>query len=122
MIAGGVATSDWWLMSRPNIKTAEQLRGGSVATAVFGGTSDSFARIALKRLGLTPVKDVAILQIGGLAERLSSLETGRVHAAMLATPDVFIAQKKGFLRSSACDPALPNHVSCNYPQIHSGKS
>jgi ABC-type nitrate/sulfonate/bicarbonate transport system substrate-binding protein len=63
---------------------------------VFGGTSDSFARIALKRLGLNPVRDVAILQIGGLAERLSSLENGRVHAAMLATPDVFIAQKKGF--------------------------
>jgi hypothetical protein len=56
MIARRVATSDWWLMS-PNIKTAEQLRGGSVATAVFGGTSDSFARIALKRLGLTPVKE-----------------------------------------------------------------
>ena len=96
MIAGGIATSDWWLMSRPNIKTAEQLKGGSLAIAVFGGTSDSFARIALKRLGLAPVKDVAILQIGGLAERLSSLENGRVHAAMLATPDVFIAQKKGF--------------------------
>ena len=96
MIAGGTATSDWWLISRPNIKTAEQLKGGSLAVAVFGGTSDSFARIALKRLGLNPVRDVAILQIGGLAERLSSLENGRVHAAMLATPDVFIAQKKGF--------------------------
>jgi NitT/TauT family transport system substrate-binding protein len=96
MIAGGVATSDWWLMSRPNIKTAEQLKGGSVAVAVYGGTSDSLARIALKRLGLTPIKDVAILQVGGLAERLSSLENGRVHAAMLAAPDVFIAQKKGF--------------------------
>ncbi len=96
MIAGGTATSDWWLMSRPNIKTAEQLKGGSLAVAVFGGTSDSFARIALRRLGLNPVRDVAILQIGGLAERLSSLENGRVHAAMLATPDVFIAQKKGF--------------------------
>ena len=42
------------------------------------------------------MKDVAILQIGGLAERLTSLETGRVHAAMLATLDVFIAQKRGF--------------------------
>jgi NitT/TauT family transport system substrate-binding protein len=96
IIAGGVATSDWWLMSRPNIKTAEQLKGGSLAIAVFGGTSDSFARIALKKLGLNPVRDVAILQIGGLAERLSSLENGRVTAAMLATPEVFIAQKKGF--------------------------
>jgi NitT/TauT family transport system substrate-binding protein len=96
MIAGGNATSDQWLMSRPEIKTAEQLKGGSVAIAVFGGTSDSLARIALKRLGLTPVKDVAILQIGGVPERLSALERGKVQAAMLSTPDVFIAQKNGF--------------------------
>jgi NitT/TauT family transport system substrate-binding protein len=96
MVAGGIATSDWWLMSRPEIKSAEQLKGGSVAIAVFGGTSDSFARVALKRLGLTPVKDVAILQIGGLPERLSALEKGRVQAAMLAAPDSFIAEKKGF--------------------------
>jgi NitT/TauT family transport system substrate-binding protein len=96
MIAGGIATADQWLMSRPEIKTAEQLKGGSVAIAVFGGTSDSFARIALKRLGLTAVKDVAILQIGGVPERLSALEKGKVQAAMLSTPDVFIAQKKGY--------------------------
>jgi ABC-type nitrate/sulfonate/bicarbonate transport system substrate-binding protein len=96
MIAGGNATSDQWLMSRPDIKTAEQLKGGSVAIAVFGGTSDSLARIALKRLGLAPVKDVAILQIGGVPERLSALERGKVQAAMLSMPDVFIAQKNGF--------------------------
>jgi NitT/TauT family transport system substrate-binding protein len=96
MIAGGNATADQWLMSRPEIKTAEQLKGGSIAVAGFGGTSESFARIALKRLGLTPVKDVAILPIGGLPERLSALEKGKVQAAMLSTPDIFIAQKKGF--------------------------
>ena len=96
MIAGGIATSEFWLMSRPEIKTAEQLKGGSVAIAVFGGTSDSLLRVALKRLGLTPVKDVAILQIGGVPERLSALEKGKVQAAMLSTPDVFIAQKNGF--------------------------
>jgi len=96
MIAGGNATSDQWLMSRPDIKTAELLKGGSVAIAVFGGTSDSLARIALKRLGLAPVKDVAILQIGGVPERLSALERGKVQAAMLSMPDVFIAQKNGF--------------------------
>ena len=107
MIAGGNVTADQWLISRPEIKTAEQLKGGSVAIAVFGGTSDSFARIALKRLGLTPVKDVAILQIGGVPERLSALQKGKVQAAMLSTPDVFIAQKQGFYTLM--------HVSLPYP-------
>jgi NitT/TauT family transport system substrate-binding protein len=96
MIAGGTETADAWLMSQPEIKTAEQLKGGSVAISVFGGTADSFTRIALKRLGLTPAKDVAIVQIGGLPERLSALETGKVQATILFMPDVFIAQKLGF--------------------------
>lgn len=94
MIAGGVVITEWWLMTRPDIKTAEQLRGGTIG-AFFGGLSESMTRIALKRLGLTPFKDVAILQIGGLPERMSALEKGKVQAAMFPTPDNFVAQKRG---------------------------
>src|SRR5262249_23948331 len=82
MIAGGFVTADQYLMSRPEIKTAVQLKGGSVAIARFGELADSMARIALQKLGLAPVKDVAILQIGGLPERMSALEKGKVQAAM----------------------------------------
>ncbi len=96
MIAGGNATTDWWLLSRPEIKSAEQLRGGAVGIAVFGGSSEVFARLALRKLGLTAMKDVALLQIGGMAERLSALESGRVKAVILPPPDAFIAQKRGF--------------------------
>jgi NitT/TauT family transport system substrate-binding protein len=96
MIAGGFVITEWWLMTRPEIKTAEQLKGGSAAIALYGGLGDFMTRIALKRLGLTPVKDVAILQIGGNPERLSALETGRVQATMLPQPDNFVAQKRGF--------------------------
>jgi NitT/TauT family transport system substrate-binding protein len=97
MIAGGIVVTEWWLMTRSDIKTAEQLKGGSVGIgASFGGLGDFMARIALKRLGLTAVKDVAILQIGGLPERMSALEKGKVQAAMFPTPDNFVAQKKGF--------------------------
>jgi NitT/TauT family transport system substrate-binding protein len=96
MIAGGTVTTEQWLMSRPEIKTAEQLKGGSVAIDRFGGTSDLLTRVALKRLGLTPVKDVAIVQIGSVPDRLTALEKGKVQAAILISPDRFIAQKKGF--------------------------
>jgi ABC-type nitrate/sulfonate/bicarbonate transport system substrate-binding protein len=95
LIAGGLVLTEWWLMTRPDIKTAEQLKGGSVAIALFGGLGDFMTRIALKRLGLTPAKDVAILQIGGTPERLSALETGKVQATMLPQPDNFVAQKMG---------------------------
>jgi NitT/TauT family transport system substrate-binding protein len=97
MIAGGVVVTEFWLMTRPDIKTAEQLKGGSVAIAVFGGLGDFMTRIALKRLGLTPVKDVAIVQIGGNPERLSALETGRVQATYAAPTRQLYGAEKGFL-------------------------
>jgi NitT/TauT family transport system substrate-binding protein len=96
VIAGGRVTVDYWLMSRPDIKTAEQLKGGSVAIATFGSQADFVTRIALQRLGLTSVKDVAIVQIGTLPERLSALEKGKVQAALLGITETLMAQKKGF--------------------------
>src|SRR6516164_6366652 len=101
LIAGGLVLTEWWLMARPDIKTAEKLKGGAVAISVFGGLADFLARIALKRLGLTPVKDVAMIQISGVPEQLSALETGKVQAAMLPRPENFVAQKKGFYNLAA---------------------
>jgi ABC-type nitrate/sulfonate/bicarbonate transport system substrate-binding protein len=77
MIAGGAVVADYWLMSRSDMKTAEQLKGGSIAVSTFGGQSEFVARLALKKLGLTPVKDVTMVQIG-------------------APPDSFVGEKKGF--------------------------
>ena len=74
-------------MSRPEIKTAAQLKGGSVAIANFGGQAVFLSRIALQKLGLNPLKDVTIVQIGTIPERLSALATGKVQAAMLNSPD-----------------------------------
>jgi NitT/TauT family transport system substrate-binding protein len=96
MIAGGNVVSEYWLMSRPEIKTAEQLKGGQIAVATFGGQSDFISRIALQKLGLISGKDVAIVQIGTVQERISALDKGRVQAAMLNPPDNVMAQKKGF--------------------------
>ncbi|MBI4523480.1 MAG: ABC transporter substrate-binding protein [Deltaproteobacteria bacterium] len=96
MIAGGVVTLDYWLLSRPEIKNPEQLKGGAVAISRFGSASDFIVRYALQRIGLVPVKDVAILQIGALPDRLAAMETKRVQATVLAPPAMYQAQKRGF--------------------------
>ena len=96
MIAGGAVVADYWLMSRSDMKTAEQLKGGSVAVSTFGGQSEFVARIALKKLGLTPVKDVTMVQIGAPPDRLTALQTGKVRASLLNPPDSFVGEKKGF--------------------------
>src|SRR5437867_8613361 len=95
MVAGGATSLDYWLMSRPEIKKPEQLKGGSVAISRFGTASDFVARYALEKLGLTPGKDVAIVQVGGVPDRLGALLAGKIEAAVLVPPSMFIGQKKG---------------------------
>jgi ABC-type nitrate/sulfonate/bicarbonate transport system substrate-binding protein len=40
-VVGGITSLDYWLMTQPEIKTAEQLKGGTVAVARFGGAATS---------------------------------------------------------------------------------
>ena len=96
MIAGGNVTLDYWMLSQPEIKTPAELKGGAVAISRFGSASDFIVRYALQRLGLTPMKDVAILQVGSLTERLAAMETKRVQATVLAPPAMYQAQARGF--------------------------
>jgi ABC-type sugar transport system substrate-binding protein len=42
------------------------------------------------------VKDVAILQVGALPDRLAAMESDRVQATVLALPAMYVAQKRGF--------------------------
>ena len=95
MVAGGITSLSYWIMGRPDVKTPEQLKGGSIAVSRFGSATDFIARFALPKLGLTPGRDVAIVQIGDSPARLGALLNGRVHGAVLGSLPGAIAQKKG---------------------------
>jgi NitT/TauT family transport system substrate-binding protein len=95
LIVGGVTSLNYYLMGRSEIKTPEQLKGGSVAISRFGSSSDFIARYALSRVGLTPGKDVAIVQIGSTTARVDAALSGRVQATVVQPPASIIAQKKG---------------------------
>src|SRR5205814_9689551 len=72
-----------------------QRKGGYVALSRFGTASDFVARYALSRIGLVPGKDVAIVQVGGVPDRLGAVLAGKVQGAILNPPASFIGQKKG---------------------------
>lgn len=94
-VAAGMVSLNYVLMGKPGIKTAEQLKGGTVAISRFGSATDSIARFALRRIGLTPGKDVILVQVGSGPERLSAALTGRVTASVINPPSSFIAEKRG---------------------------
>jgi NitT/TauT family transport system substrate-binding protein len=95
LVAGGVTSLNYYLLARPDIKTPEQLKGGSVAISRFGSSSDFIARYALQKIGLTPGKDVTIVQIGSTTARVDAALSGRVQATVVNPPASIIAQKRG---------------------------
>ncbi len=95
IVAAGITSLNYYLMARPDIKTPEQLKGGSVAISRFGSSSDFIARYALSKIGLTPGKDVTTVQIGSTPDRVAAVLTGRVQATVINPPASIIAEKKG---------------------------
>ncbi len=88
--------SDHFLVTSPNIKTIEDLKGKTFGISSFGGTPHSEAITILRKYGLNPDKDVTFLQIGGSASRYTALESGAVQAVMLVPPFNDFAIKRGF--------------------------
>jgi NitT/TauT family transport system substrate-binding protein len=94
-VVGGTVTLDFWLMSRPEIRTPEQLRGGTIGIGRFGGVNDAMLRFLLPKLGLAQGTDVSVRQVGGVPVRLAALEAGQIQASLLSPPITFVALKRG---------------------------
>ncbi|MPZ77643.1 MAG: hypothetical protein GEU77_14085, partial [Deltaproteobacteria bacterium] len=78
MTACYINTLPYELVVQESVKSAEDLRGKSVGISRVGSASDVAARVLIKGLGLEPVKDVPILQVGGPTERAAAFRTGRI--------------------------------------------
>lgn len=88
--------SDHYLVTGPNIKTVEDLKGKKFGISSFGGTPHSEGIMILRKYGMNPDKDVTFLQIGGSSSRYAALESGAVDAVMLVPPFNNFATKRGF--------------------------
>jgi NitT/TauT family transport system substrate-binding protein len=78
MVACMLNTLPYELVVQENIRSADDLRGKSIGISRIGSASDVAARVLIKGLGLEPVKDVPILQVGGAPERASAFRGGRI--------------------------------------------
>jgi NitT/TauT family transport system substrate-binding protein len=88
--------SDHYLVTSPNIKKVEDLKGKKFGISSFGGTPHSEAVMILRKFGMSPEKDVTFLQIGGSSSRYTALDSGAIDAAMLVPPFNKLAAKRGF--------------------------
>jgi len=96
MIFGVVPTFVDHIVSLSNITAVEQLRGKSGGVNRLGSTSDLGLRLALKKLGVDPDRDVKILPTGGTAERFAALSKGITQFTIIPEPFLTQAEKLGF--------------------------
>src|SRR5215475_5913507 len=70
-----------YLIARPGVKSAAELRGKTTAVTRLGSTTHFYLRSALRYAGLDPQKDVKVLQLG--LDFSGALEGGQIDAAAL---------------------------------------
>jgi len=102
-----------YIIAAPEIKSIQDLRGKPVGVTRFGATTDFGIQMLLKKYGLEPVRDVPIIQIGGVPELAAALSKRSIYAAAMSYPMGLVAQKSGM-------KLLANLAKEEIPFLHQG--
>ena len=94
MIVGVVPTFVDHIVSLSSITAVEQLKGKTAGVNRLGSTSDLGLRLALRKLGVDPEKDVKIIPTGGTAERFAALSKGITQFTIIPEPFLTEGEKK----------------------------
>src|SRR5215470_11467574 len=77
---------NYQLITRPEIKSIEQLKGKKFGVSRFGSSADFGMRAMLKRLGIDPVKEATILQIGDEPARIAAIKSANIDGTVANAP------------------------------------
>jgi len=102
-----------YVIAAPEIKSVADLKGKPVGVSRFGATTDFGIQMFLKKYGLEPIRDVPILQIGGLPELAAALSKKSIYAAAMSYPMGLVAQQAGM-------KVLANLAKEEIPFVHQG--
>jgi sulfonate transport system substrate-binding protein len=108
----GFATNTFFVVNNSPIKTVAELKGKKVAINAFGSAVDIVLRVALKRVGLDPRRDVQIVEVA-FANIAPAIREGRVDCGVLVIPFLPGEAAKGDLRAlfTGADTFGPNAVA-----------
>ncbi|MBI2953605.1 MAG: ABC transporter substrate-binding protein [Chloroflexi bacterium] len=95
LIAGIVNVVVMSLYGQPSIQKIEDFKGKSIGVTRFGSNTDFAARFTLRKYGLEPDKDVAIIQTGGMPEIVAAMQSGGIDGGVLSPPTTIQGRKLG---------------------------
>jgi len=84
------------IFAAPEISSPAQLKGKKLGVSRYGATSDFAVRMALKKWGLNPDRDINILQIGTSQDTVRAMQTKMIDAGIMSGASSLIARKSGF--------------------------
>jgi NitT/TauT family transport system substrate-binding protein len=94
----------YFIISRPEIKDVDQLRGKKLGVATIRGADHLVAEEMLQARGFNPIQ-LQALSIGDAPVRMQALLSGAVDAICVSPPHDFLLQRMGY-RVLAGPPAL----------------
>ena len=95
IIGGVVNVAAFYIMAVPEVRSVQDLKGKPVGITRFSASTDFSLRMLLKKYGLEPVRDVPILQIGGMPEIAAALSKKTIYAVPMSYPMGYVAQQAG---------------------------
>jgi ABC-type nitrate/sulfonate/bicarbonate transport system substrate-binding protein len=96
VVAAFVNCPPFVLMSRPELKSAQDLKGKTMGIGAPPGSSpDVIAKLSLKHLGLNPDKDLKFVYLNSHERTFLALEQGLYGAGLIAPPFDFQGKKLG---------------------------
>src|SRR5262245_25087130 len=80
LIAALINEFSFKVFGAPEISSPAQLKGKKLGVSRYGATSDFAVRLALKKWGLNPDRDINILQIGTSQDTVRAMQTRMLDA------------------------------------------
>jgi len=78
------------------VSRMEELKGKAIGVTRYGSNTDISARFAIRKFGLQPDKDVALVQLEDYPGIMGGIQSGRIAAGALADPFTDHAKKLGY--------------------------
>lgn len=90
-----INTMEHTFITRPNVRKPADLKGRKFGIARPGATDDYGARVAFKKWGLEPDKDITWLSVGTQPSRFAAVQSGMVDGTLLQPPFTVRARQEG---------------------------
>jgi len=84
----------FWLVTRPELKSFNDLKGKTMAVTTFGGSQQLAGFHMLRKGGIDPIKEITSIVSGDVPAQLQAQISGPVQITVLSPPTSFVARDR----------------------------